>query len=68
MLKLLILTIQANCMNAIMQTQDLNSGFLCNCIDCLKNFVGINTVHTKIMNTFYMVCFCGYKHNFMLVL
>ena len=42
--------------------------FLWNCIGCLKNFVGINTVHTRIINTFYMVCFCGYKHNFMLLL
>jgi hypothetical protein len=49
MLKLLILTIQANCMGAIMQTHDLNLGFLCNCIGCLKNFAGINTVHTSIM-------------------
>ena len=68
MLKLLILTIQANCMGAIMQIYDLNSGFLWNCIGCLKNFADINTVHIRIMNIFYMVCFCGYKHNFMLVL
>ena len=68
MLKLLILTIQVNCMGAIMQTHDLNSGFLFNCIGCLKNFAGINIVYTRIMNTFYMVCFYGYKHNFMLVL
>ena len=68
MLKLLILTIQVNCMDAIMQIHDLNSGFLCNCTGCLKNFAGIDTVHTRIMNTFYMVYFCGYKHNFMLVL
>jgi hypothetical protein len=67
-LKLLILTILANCMGAIMQTHDLNSGFLCNCICCLKNFAGINTINTRIMNTFYMVCFYGYKQNFMLVL
>ena len=33
-----------------------------------KNFAGINRVHTRIMNTIYMVCFCGYKHNFMLIL
>jgi hypothetical protein len=44
MLKLLILTIQANCMDAIMQIYDFNSGFLCNCISYLKNFAGINTV------------------------
>jgi hypothetical protein len=68
MLKLLILTIQVNCMGAIMQIHDLNSDFLCNCIGCLKNFAGIDTVHTRIMNTFYMLCFCGYKHKFMLVL
>ena len=68
MLKLLILTIQANCMGAIMQIHYLNSSFLCNCIGYLKNFADINTVHTKIINTFYMVCFCGYKHNFMLIL
>ena len=49
MLKLLILTIQANYMGAIMQTHDLNLGFLCNCIGCLKNFAGINIVHTSIM-------------------
>ena len=42
--------------------------FLCNCIGCLKNFAGINTIDTRIMNTFYMVCFCGYKQNFKLVL
>ena len=53
---------------AIMQIHDLNSGFLYNCIGYLKNFADINTVHTRIMNTFNMVCFCGYKHNFMLVL
>ena len=68
MLKLLILTIQTNCMGAIMQTYDLNPAFLCNCISCLKNFAGINTIDTRILNTFDMVCFCGYKHNFMLVL
>ena len=55
-------------MGVIMQTHDLNLGFLCNCIGCLKNFAGFNIVHTKIMNTFYMICFCGYKHNFILVL
>ena len=42
--------------------------FLYNCIGYLKTFAGINTVHRKIMNTFYMICFCGYKHYFMLVL
>ena len=52
----------------IMQIHDLNSGFLCNCIGCLKNFADINIVHIRIMNTFYMVYFCGYKQNFMLVL
>jgi hypothetical protein len=41
MLKLLILTIQANCMSAIMQIHDLNLGFLCNYISCLKKFTGI---------------------------
>ena len=54
--------------DAIMQIHDLTSGFLCNCIGCLKNIADINTVHTRIMNIFYIVCFCGYKHNFMLVL
>ena len=55
-------------MGAIMQTYDLNPAFLCNCIGCLKNFAGINAIDTRILNTFDMVCFCGYKHNFMLVL
>ena len=68
MLKFLILTIQANCMGVIMQIHDLNLGFLCNCIGYLKNFAGINTIHIRIINIFYMVCFCGYKQNFMLVL
>jgi hypothetical protein len=27
------------------------SGFLCDCIGCLKNFIDINTVHTRIINT-----------------
>ena len=68
MLKLLILTIQANYRGTIIQIHDLNLGFLCNYIGCLKNFAGINTVDTGIINTFYMVCFCGYKDNYILVL
>jgi hypothetical protein len=57
-----------------------NQSHRCNCLaiahdlnpvltpSCLKKIAGINTINAWTLNTLTMICFYGYKHNFMLVL
>ena len=63
MFQLLISAIQTNHMGAI--AHDLNPVLT---PSCLKKIAGINTINAWTLNTLTMICFYGYKHNFMLVL